>query len=356
MKKLLAILAAIAMVGAFTTGAMAADWNFYGHARMATFWVSDDYGDSVNAAGDSNDDDLWWFVQGNSRIGATVKQDAVSGGFEYGTGVNLRKLYGEWDFGSGKLLAGQTYTPITVFYSDQVFDSDLGLLGYGNAYGSRRGMLQLTFGDFKIAGVQITGASNKGTGGDIDEFLPKIEAAYNAKFDAGTLDFFGGFQTFDVDTVANSIDVTSYMLGVGGTVNLGAGYLRGSVSWYQNGSDAAWSVGGVATGGATLGSSTLNAAGTDVDDVNSWMGMIIAGLKVSDMVAFQAGFGYVESDYDAPNTDNVAEWMVYLQSTLSVAPMVDIIPEIGYWDRGDNAANVDQGNRFYLGARWRIRF
>ena len=50
MKKFTILIAAIALV-CFAVPAMAVDWNFYGNARMATFYASDDYGDSLNAAG-----------------------------------------------------------------------------------------------------------------------------------------------------------------------------------------------------------------------------------------------------------------------------------------------------------------
>lgn len=54
--------------------------------------------------------------------------DELTGGFEYGSGVNLRKLYGEWNFGAGSLLIGQTYTPLNYFYSNQVYGGDNDLL------------------------------------------------------------------------------------------------------------------------------------------------------------------------------------------------------------------------------------
>ena len=58
MKKFAALLI-VAMVAA---PAMAADWSFYGSARMSTFYVYNDYGDSeVN--GESND----WNLHGISR-------------------------------------------------------------------------------------------------------------------------------------------------------------------------------------------------------------------------------------------------------------------------------------------------
>ena len=40
MKKFTILMAAIALV-CFSVPAMAVDWNFYGNARMQTFWTSD---------------------------------------------------------------------------------------------------------------------------------------------------------------------------------------------------------------------------------------------------------------------------------------------------------------------------
>ena len=73
MKKLFVILAAMALVFAFTVPAAAVDWNFYGSARMSTWYSSQDFGDGLNAAGTSDDDDgVRWALQSNSRIGARV--------------------------------------------------------------------------------------------------------------------------------------------------------------------------------------------------------------------------------------------------------------------------------------------
>ena len=89
MKKLTIIIAAIALV-CFSVPAMAVDWNFYGSARMATFWVDDDPGDP--APGETNPDletsDLQWDLQGNARIGATVKTSDQIGG-DAGVGEHL---------------------------------------------------------------------------------------------------------------------------------------------------------------------------------------------------------------------------------------------------------------------------
>ena len=106
-----------------------------------------------------------WAMQGNSRIGATVKGDMLEGRFEFGVtsdgsggNVSARRLYGVWNFTEGwGLKVGKDYTPITFFLSGQVFDSDAGLLQVGNAYGSRRGQLavegKLGPGMFKFAAI-----------------------------------------------------------------------------------------------------------------------------------------------------------------------------------------------------------
>ena len=100
-----------------------------------------------------------WALQGNSRIGATIKGDMIEARFEYGTGVNrARRLYGVWKFTEGwGLKVGQDYTPITFFLSGQAFDDDAGLLQVGNAYGSRRGQLALEGkagpGTLKVAAI-----------------------------------------------------------------------------------------------------------------------------------------------------------------------------------------------------------
>jgi hypothetical protein len=79
MKTLNVCTLAVVMVFIFTTPAMAADWVFYGSARMTTF--SDDV--DPQAAGVNSDTDTQWEVQGNSRIGARVTAGEVSGRFEY---------------------------------------------------------------------------------------------------------------------------------------------------------------------------------------------------------------------------------------------------------------------------------
>ena len=124
MKKPIAIFAVLL----FVAPAFAADWSFYGSERMATWYVSQDFG-SNQVAGQDNDAGTQWYLQTNSRFGAKVKADKVSGHIELATTasttdsagdgvVNTRRAYGVWKFSdTGSLKVGKdysaTYDPIS---------------------------------------------------------------------------------------------------------------------------------------------------------------------------------------------------------------------------------------------------
>src|SRR5512143_2314161 len=100
MKKLIAIFAVLL----FAAPAMAADWSFYGSQRIASWYVDRDYGDSqVNGQNDDQATELYF--QGNSRLGAKVKADKVTGQIELALGsggdggdtsVSTRRAFGVW--------------------------------------------------------------------------------------------------------------------------------------------------------------------------------------------------------------------------------------------------------------------
>jgi len=77
MKKLIVILAVIAMVGAFTATAMA-DVDLYGSARFRTYYADVDNG----VAGAESDKDLEWRMGLLTRFGANFKSDKITGNVE----------------------------------------------------------------------------------------------------------------------------------------------------------------------------------------------------------------------------------------------------------------------------------
>ena len=105
MKKLFIIFAILCLAAP----AMAADWNFYGSARMWTGMNSLDKEANREANGDAvfDDDDLEWQDLGNSRFRCQCRvNDQIGGGFEIGFDggtIYHRKVFGTYNFGGGKV-------------------------------------------------------------------------------------------------------------------------------------------------------------------------------------------------------------------------------------------------------------
>jgi len=297
MKKLMIMVASLALVASFAMTAAAADWNFYGSARIATFWLDDDSADdTVFSQG----------LQGNARFGAKVKvSDELTGGFEYGTGVNVRKLYGEWNFGGGSLLVGQTYSPLNMFYSNQVYGGDTNLLNTGGVYSGREAMLQLKFGDVKIAAVESDS-------GNTD--MPAIEASYGLSYDAVSFKLAVGW-----DAGPDNGDA-SYVVALGGSFKAGGFALKGNFYLGDNAEQLIWTDG--------VGEDNLGY-------------LVAAAYTFNDMVGIELGYGNAESD----TVDEA--YAYYAQLPLTLAPGVFVIPELGQVNNGDDT---------YWGAKWQINF
>jgi hypothetical protein len=354
MKKLFVILAAVALVWAFAVPASAVDWNFYGSARMATYWTSTETGDG--SVSKSEDSELDWDWQGNSRLGARVKGESVSGMFEVamradGGGddvdVGTRRLEGHWDFGAGTLSVAKSYAGFKQFVSGQVARGDGGLLGRGFMYNGRVAFIGLKFGGFGIQFAQPR-PDDLGSGGDVDTVIPKIEANWGMAFDAFSFNLIGGYQYYNIDKLgagSDDTDVTSYGLGADGKFNFGPAWVAGGLSYAQNGGNARW----------TAASASFDAANNDTDDATTTQGGIVLGFKMSDMVSFEGGFGYRLDDFDETGVDDTTSWELYVNSVVGLAPGVYIIPEFGYRDI-DTDTQADSSTDWYLGAKWQMDF
>ncbi len=273
MKKFTIIALVVAITAVFAVTATANEWNLYGSARMATYYVGEKLGKSLlqvgpnqfiavqdrDAANQDKPKETQWNLQANSRIGATVKGDMLEARFEFsvtsdggGGNVGARRLYGVWKFTEGwGLKVGKDYTPITFFLSGQVFQNDQGLLQVGNAYGARRGQLALEGklgpGMLKVALIDTT-TSDLGTpDSDVETLIPKFEASYEFNLsDTMSMHAFGGYQTYDVKTAqtplgtpatpltgTESTSVNSWMLGLGADLNFGPFFVKPQVSYYH---------------------------------------------------------------------------------------------------------------------------
>ena len=333
MRKLLVLLSAVALVVAFTVPAIAADWSFYGSSRMSTFFTD------AEPEGGEGDTDLTWSLQGNSRIGANVKAGDIGGRFEYGTGINLRLLYGTWNFGGGQLLVGQTYTPVNLFYSNQVYGGDTDMLPYGGVYGGRNPCLQLKFGSFKIAAVQPRTASITGAG-DTDTTMPKLEAGYSFKAGPAAFNLVAGYNSYDEENaVSNSVD--SYIAALGFSFGFGAGYLKGDIYTGVNlGTYGIWG-GGVPS---------YDAANDNVVDMEDMGYLLVVGFKASDALSFELGYGSKSQELDTAGSTELETSAYYAQAVIRLAKGCMVIPEVGMIDV-DGVSETT-----YYGAKWQINF
>jgi hypothetical protein len=304
------------------------------------------------------DDQVQWNLQGNSRLGATVKAENISGRFEFGINestVTSRRIFATWDFGAAKLKVGKDYGPIKQFISGQAFAGDAGLLGNGTAYGGRNGQIALSFGGFEFAAIDNPGNNIRNIAtGDKDIYLPRLEAAWGMAFDTWNFKLIGGFNWFqyeDAGPDTEDVDVVSWLLGADAGVNFGPVYIKAGASGGANWANAGWSG---ATGGASFDGDD------DTDDMDTFMGSLIAGWKFTDQLTFELGYGYQYNDSDAPGEDDSDTHAYYLQGVISLAPGVTIIPEIGGYNYGDDfedgGGGKDAGDQIYAGAKWQIDF
>ncbi|MCP4349864.1 MAG: hypothetical protein GY795_30655 [Desulfobacterales bacterium] len=353
MKRLLVLLAAIALVSVFAATSMAAEWNFYGSARMGTY-----YEDKDENAGD--DEGTTWDLQGNARIGATVKAGDIGGGFEYGHNssegnTTLRKLYGTYNFGGGtSILVGQSYSPTgDRFYSNQVWGGDEDLLSTGQFYAGRQPMIMFSSQGFSFALVKPNDGGDLGTGGDVDITLPKVEAKFSLKQDGLFADIWGGFQTYEIETSGKTYDVNSFATGIGGGIDMDAAFLKLHGYFARNQGNY-----GAAFFGPdkSADDALYDPINDDVTDVDTFGGLAVLGFKASDTMTFEIGCGYVAHEADVDNAEKDETMSYYANVTINIAPGFFIVPEIGIVDYMENAAEIDQGKMTYYGAKWQINF
>jgi hypothetical protein len=368
MRKLLVVLAAVAFVAAFTAPAFAAEWSFYGHARLTTFWIDEDFGDWSLLNGEDDDMDLNHSLQGNSRIGANVKlSDNLTGRFEYGTGINLRILWGEYDFGGFKLGVGQHYTPVNIFISNQVTPylggGDDNLLPYGGVYNGRRAMVRATFGGFQIALVEvpdITVAQGPySIPGEIahtyetDVTLPMIQAKYSFNVGGLGVQLAGAYSTYEsvgpsIPPGDNDEDIDSYIGAIGLTYNAGPFTLGGNYWMGQNvGNLGMWNLG--------VDEAIYDTTGDEILDNDGWGFILVGGFAANENLRFEAG--YAQSEFEVDDIDDEDETAsYYVQAKITFAKGVFIVPEVGVIDRGDDLLGLDEGDATYYGLQWQIRF
>jgi hypothetical protein len=406
MKKLMVIAAVLVFFTGSAYAEVAAEWNFYGSARVSTFYSDIDKTPFVS--GNPDTANFEQDLNGNARIGAKVKvNDSLTGRFEYGTEAeteediaNVRILWGEWDFGVGSLGIGKNYTPLLMPYSNQVYNifaegkGDSNMAKFGMLYGDRKAMIRLKFGTFQIALVEpktmvanyVTLNDDSGyeagtfvhpLAGEMSYYLadgqpetelsmPAIQVKYKLDFKMGHLNFAGGYQTFDVLDNTEEYSVDSYILALGGRLNLGGFYFKGNVWGGQNVGNLADILvsnqivssmdgfddrDGLGMGFARWSDGTFNVA-KGLTDNDALAAMVVVGYEIRKGLYVEAGYGYTSTELDETGSEKFDADTYYLQSTIFLAPGVFLTPEIGVLE----VKQDDQAKITYAGIKWQINF
>lgn len=347
MKKLMFVIAAVAMMA---TSAYAADWNFYGSARVEHWWTETD---TINTG--TTVDQLTTGLVGNGRIGAKVKvSDELAGRFEYSDSVGLRLLYGTWNFGAGSLTVGQDYGPVYIGYSSQVALGDANMLATGAAYSSRVAQIKLTFGGFEIAAVSPSTGTDGAAVTSTEVSMPAIEAAYTMDINNVSIKLAGGYQTYEATSGGRVYDIGSYVVAAGAKATMGPFWVAGNLMAGENiGNLISCDTDNtnVYNKGTTTnnGYATINA--TSVSDNEAFGYQLVVGYMLNEMFSFEAGYGAITTELDNTNVDDDAS-TYYVQAKVTLAPGVYVIPEVGVFD-GEETNDFETT---YYGVRWQINF
>jgi hypothetical protein len=373
MKKMMILLAVITMVGSFTATTLA-DVDLYGSARFRSYYASVDDG----VPGADKDKDLEWRMGHLSRFGANFKSEKITGRFEldaragsvgtedieFGGGASmlgnlrLRHLWGEWDFGAGKLMVGHNF-PLYDAPASGINYYSGGLQKWGGIgiTAARTSQLRLTFGEWRLAFMQTDTTQQWAPLGSFEEAnirFPKIEARYDKRIDAFALSFIGGWQTYEIEDrngTKETRDINSYVLGARCKANIGPAYANLALTWRQNGGNyGAWTV-------SSKEKAVLQ--GNDVKDATAWGLVAALGWIINDRLTLEASYGAVDGRQDT-SLDNEDDAMVWcLLARLTMTPGVYIIPELIYQDNKsvtNNGVTIDQGDTTVFGVYWRIDF
>lgn len=326
----------------------------YGSVRFATFFMSE------NDMGERDKDYITWEMMDNSRVGAIIENNDISGGFEFGNGhdgVEIRKLFGVYSFSENiKLKIGRDYTPLNYFPSNQVApiyenEGDSGLKPYGGIYEGYENMIQITMDRLKVALIEPATEEDEklkfGIDAEIEKAAPKLEISYNIGSKKQYIDLYTGYQAYKLiqDVTGFEYDVNSWVLGINFGVNVGPLYVLGNAYSGQNINPyGLWAE----------GDDSPRIIGNEIFDCTTDGYILTIGYKISDYV-FEAGAGYIVHALDGAVTDDET-LSGYINLQYQFNTYFHFVPELGFVDYMTDNAGTDEGKKVYAGAKWQMDF
>lgn len=383
MKEISMSILALTLAVLLATPAMAATTiEPYASMRMGVYWSHV----SPNQDGVDDDDDLNMDLADISRFGAKGQVGDIYGVAElgmrgskndagygvsssvpyYNRQVYTRLLYGKWDFGSGNLIVGQDYTPITFPSAQQapgIFNLQNGFISTGCMWDRRWPQVKVMLDNGLIlaaveayAGTGVSGieAPPAGTvaGGDYDVTVPKLYIAYDFKREGIYLSPGFGYNTYHYDdrNMGGTFDdeINSYVIYLKGKWDPGAVAFQFAGHYGQNINDFGI-LGRPAAAGAVVD------ATNEVQDATSYGGYIQVAFKV-DPTTISLGWGYANDENDALGPEADEKMGVFVNCKVPVADTFFVTPEFSWWDGMDNAMGVEDADSWHLGMTMQMDF
>ena len=369
MKKIVISLVALTLAVFLAAPAMA-EFDPYGSVRFGMFWQTLD----TKVAGVDTDSDLVMPLGNFSNFGAKFKTGDIGGhvklalwGAEDHDAVYQELLYGTWDFGGGTLLVGQDHTPYTLV-SAQVapglYDLENGFIGYGalwDGWGYKPQIRVNMESGFYAALIQPNTSwtvddIDVGTGftdGDIDVTLPKICVGYEIKAENLTVNPGIAYNTFSAVSKAASFDesINSYLIYVGGKMDLGAADLQANLHYGTN-------LGDFGITGLPAAASAQLDSNNKVKDSTCYGGYLQVAFNV-DPATICLGYGYTQAEMDSSVGTNLktdAQNSYFVNAKVPIADTFFVVPEFSYYDNMKDAADNDEGTLMEIGLLFRMDF
>lgn len=367
------ILSAAAIVAA---PVLAADWSFYGSARVSTF------GEAVidTGDGDTKTSNSYKF-QNNSRFGASVKDAHLGGTFEAGyasvitnasTGkttdaIVLRKLFGTWQINDTyQLLIGQDFTPINYANSNQVWGGDNNLYGQGATTEGRLPQIRLSGHGAQVAllnGKQT--AIKAGSGTDTTTYAarpantPKAELTFDQALGSAHVGIGLGFNRYKIDATKALGGDYEYSYAVNNFVGaLDAGYkndllkVAASLGYALNSNEY-----GLAANNPFK--ARIDGEGELVNS-SSILAYLTASVNATAAIVPEVGAGFENHSQEfGDETASATRLAFYGQVSLSPAKKVAFIPEVGTIlesGKDKNGDSFDKPTIVYYGVKSSISF
>lgn len=403
MKKRFLSASVIAAALAMSTPALALELTPYGAVRVGTWYTASTYYAYPAATATSpargtaqHDGDFTLDLQGDSLVGFRAKEGDFSGVAEIGAynpknrsaGLELRLLFGEWDFGAGKLRVGYAPSPY-VFRSEQTFDSDGGFNGYGSLWDGRYAQIKVTAnngfylslmkqGTGKAAGggndlIVVPGSTDSAVNGNnwngtaftntatqyaaantnYDTFFPKTIVGYEGK--SGIVSYGGGVagNYFKVtssanDAVAFQDEIYSYLAFAHCKIDLAPVEIKLNAYSGQN-------IGNLMSNpGAANGSLYFRNTAGQTANAYTYGGWAQVGYLMNEKVKMFAGASYESNDTRLTAADE--RMAAFANVQFAVTKNLRIVPEFSFLNDMTNRLGQQEPRIYAAGAKWEMTF